>query len=148
MWIFTYLCNVHMILISAPFDAQESADLSTLFDVGGILGGIGAGVFSDYTGARALSCAIMLICAAPMVSNVYLCICFFSVHHLHLCFHPSVCPFIHPSTHPPTHPPTHPSIHLPILQSIYPSIHPIVSTVLRDKPNDYNTKTTSSPSDL
>lgn len=31
-------------------------------------GGITAGIISDYTGARASTCAVMLILAAPMVS--------------------------------------------------------------------------------
>jgi OPA family glycerol-3-phosphate transporter-like MFS transporter 1/2 len=48
---------------SASFDASESADLSTLFDVGGIVGGIIAGVLSDVT------CAVMLVVAIPMVKQ-------------------------------------------------------------------------------
>lgn len=52
---------------STSFDASESADLSTLFDVGGIIGGIVAGVLSDATGMSALTCAIMLIFAIPML---------------------------------------------------------------------------------
>uniref|UniRef100_A0A674IIR8 Glucose-6-phosphate exchanger SLC37A2 n=1 Tax=Terrapene triunguis TaxID=2587831 RepID=A0A674IIR8_9SAUR len=45
----------------------EAGDLSTLFDVGGILGGILAGLVSDYTGGRATTCCVMLIVAAPML---------------------------------------------------------------------------------
>lgn len=44
-----------------------SADLSTLFDVGGIIGAITAGVISDYTGMSATTCVGMLAAAAPMV---------------------------------------------------------------------------------
>lgn len=44
-----------------------SADLSTLFDVGGIIGAIAAGVISDYTGMSATTCVGMLAIAAPMV---------------------------------------------------------------------------------
>ncbi|XP_057374542.1 glucose-6-phosphate exchanger SLC37A2-like [Daphnia carinata] len=52
---------------STSFDASESADLSTLFDVGGIVGGIIAGVLSDVTGMSAVTCAIMLVVAIPML---------------------------------------------------------------------------------
>ncbi|KAK3588815.1 hypothetical protein CHS0354_028463 [Potamilus streckersoni] len=58
---------------NTDYDPEVSADLSTLFDVGGIAGGIAAGVFSDYTGARAVPCALMLALAAPAlyVYNLY-----------------------------------------------------------------------------
>lgn len=46
-----------------------SADISTLFDVGGIAGAIAAGVLSDYSGMSAVTCAIMFILTIPMVSN-------------------------------------------------------------------------------
>jgi len=52
---------------STSFTATESADLSTLFDVGGIIGGIVAGVLSDYTGMSAVTCSVMLIFAIPML---------------------------------------------------------------------------------
>uniref|UniRef100_A0A3B3Z783 Glucose-6-phosphate exchanger SLC37A2 n=1 Tax=Periophthalmus magnuspinnatus TaxID=409849 RepID=A0A3B3Z783_9GOBI len=61
-WLPLYISNV------AHFDAKEAGDMSTLFDVGGIVGGILAGLISDYTGARASTCWVMLITAAPMVS--------------------------------------------------------------------------------
>uniref|UniRef100_A0A3Q3JIR4 Glucose-6-phosphate exchanger SLC37A2 n=1 Tax=Monopterus albus TaxID=43700 RepID=A0A3Q3JIR4_MONAL len=44
-----------------------AGDMSTLFDVGGILGGIMAGLVSDYTGGRATTCCVMLLAAAPML---------------------------------------------------------------------------------
>jgi OPA family glycerol-3-phosphate transporter-like MFS transporter 1/2 len=47
--------------------ATESANLSTLFDVGGILGAIIAGVVSDYSGMSATTCAGMLTIAIPML---------------------------------------------------------------------------------
>ncbi|KAJ8688407.1 hypothetical protein QAD02_024202 [Eretmocerus hayati] len=50
---------------STPYSAETSADLSTLFDVGGILGAIIAGVLSDYSGMSALTCAIMLGLSCP-----------------------------------------------------------------------------------
>merc|ERR1712113_965419 len=40
-------------------------NLSTLFDVGGILGGIAAGLMSDISGKPASTCAVMLIAAIP-----------------------------------------------------------------------------------
>ncbi|XP_033834243.1 glucose-6-phosphate exchanger SLC37A2 [Periophthalmus magnuspinnatus] len=60
-WLPLYISNV------AHFDAKEAGDMSTLFDVGGIVGGILAGLISDYTGARASTCWVMLITAAPML---------------------------------------------------------------------------------
>ncbi|XP_069745210.1 glucose-6-phosphate exchanger SLC37A1-like isoform X2 [Narcine bancroftii] len=47
------------------FDAKKAGDLSTLFDVGGIIGGILAGVISDWTRKRATTCGTMLLMAAP-----------------------------------------------------------------------------------
>jgi len=46
-------------------DAEEAAILSTIFDVGGIIGGIIAGTLSDKTGKPASTCAIMLVVAIP-----------------------------------------------------------------------------------
>lgn len=60
-WLPLYIFNV------AHFSAKEAGDLSTLFDVGGITGGILAGLISDYTGGRATTCCVMLILAAPML---------------------------------------------------------------------------------
>lgn len=55
------------IKVSTSFSATDSANLSTLFDVGGILGGIIAGVISDNTGASATTCTVMLLVAIPML---------------------------------------------------------------------------------
>ncbi|KAL7981483.1 hypothetical protein Chor_002379 [Crotalus horridus] len=60
-WLPLYIVNV------ARLSAKEAGDMSTLFDVGGIIGGIMAGLISDYTGGRATTCCAMLILAAPMV---------------------------------------------------------------------------------
>lgn len=60
-WLPLYISNV------AHFEAKEAGDMSTLFDVGGILGGIMAGLVSDYTGGRATTCCVMLLTAAPML---------------------------------------------------------------------------------
>ncbi|XP_078089217.1 glucose-6-phosphate exchanger SLC37A1-like isoform X2 [Mustelus asterias] len=58
-WLPMYLAN------KEHFDAKKAGDLSTLFDVGGIIGGILAGVISDYTKKRATTCGVMLLLAAP-----------------------------------------------------------------------------------
>uniref|UniRef100_A0A8K9UYR5 Solute carrier family 37 member 1 n=1 Tax=Oncorhynchus mykiss TaxID=8022 RepID=A0A8K9UYR5_ONCMY len=50
---------------AAHLDAKKAGELSTLFDVGGIVGGILAGVISDKLGKRATTCAVMLLLAAP-----------------------------------------------------------------------------------
>ncbi|XP_046874003.1 glucose-6-phosphate exchanger SLC37A2 isoform X1 [Hypomesus transpacificus] len=60
-WLPLYIANV------AHFDSKKAGDMSTLFDAGGILGGIIAGLVSDYTGGRATTCYVMLILAAPML---------------------------------------------------------------------------------
>ncbi|KAM9782025.1 glucose-6-phosphate exchanger SLC37A2 isoform X1 [Syngnathus typhle] len=60
-WLPLYISNV------AHFEAKEAGDMSTLFDVGGIVGGIMAGLVSDYTGGRATTCCVMLLLAAPML---------------------------------------------------------------------------------
>ncbi|XP_015517599.1 glucose-6-phosphate exchanger SLC37A2 isoform X2 [Neodiprion lecontei] len=52
---------------SANFSAKISADLSTLFDIGGIIGAVTAGSLSDYTGMSAVTCAGMLSLAVPML---------------------------------------------------------------------------------
>ncbi|CAI9166867.1 unnamed protein product [Rangifer tarandus platyrhynchus] len=60
-WLPLYIANV------VHFTAKEAGDLSTLFDVGGIIGGILAGLVSDYINGRATTCCVMLILAAPMM---------------------------------------------------------------------------------
>lgn len=64
------LCN-YFCLFLATYGTTLSADISTLFDVGGIMGAIAAGVLSDYTGKSALTCAVMLGFAVPMVYNFF-----------------------------------------------------------------------------
>lgn len=53
----------------ATMGATLSADMSTLFDVGGIAGAIIAGVVSDKTDMPAITCSFMLVLTAPMVSR-------------------------------------------------------------------------------
>ncbi|XP_005378512.1 PREDICTED: sugar phosphate exchanger 2 isoform X2 [Chinchilla lanigera] len=60
-WLPLYISNV------ANFSAKEAGDMSTLFDVGGIIGGIMAGLISDSINGRATTCCIMLILAAPVM---------------------------------------------------------------------------------
>ena len=48
---------------------QKAGDLSTLFDIGGIFGGILAGLLSDLTGMSAVTCAGSFILTIPMVNN-------------------------------------------------------------------------------
>lgn len=57
--------NLHFSI--ATYSPSQSADLSTLFDVGGIFGGIAAGIFSDMFGKSACTCAVMLFLAIPSV---------------------------------------------------------------------------------
>ncbi|KAM8714208.1 hypothetical protein ACLKA7_014362 [Drosophila subpalustris] len=52
---------------SSTLGPQLSADLSTLFDVGGILGAIAAGYVSDLTGMSATVCTVMLFFASPIL---------------------------------------------------------------------------------
>jgi OPA family glycerol-3-phosphate transporter-like MFS transporter 1/2 len=55
---------------STTMGATLSADLSTLFDVGGIVGAVAAGVISDHSGMSATTCVGMLAAAAPMVRSI------------------------------------------------------------------------------
>ncbi|XP_064394360.1 glucose-6-phosphate exchanger SLC37A2-like isoform X2 [Halichondria panicea] len=59
-WLPFYVKN-KLTYLSGP----ESDWLSTLFDVGGIIGGIAAGLVSDLLQARAITCVTMLILAIP-----------------------------------------------------------------------------------
>ncbi|XP_055702115.1 glucose-6-phosphate exchanger SLC37A2 isoform X2 [Phlebotomus papatasi] len=52
---------------STTLNAELSADLSTVFDVGGIIGAIAAGILSDYTNMPASTCSGMLAVAVPML---------------------------------------------------------------------------------
>lgn len=61
--------NPILITILATLGAELSADLSTLFDIGGIVGAIAAGLISDYSGMSATTCTGMLALAAPAVIN-------------------------------------------------------------------------------
>ncbi|KAK2504805.1 hypothetical protein MC885_015128 [Smutsia gigantea] len=58
-WLPLYITSVDHL------DAREAGELSTLFDVGGIFGGILAGVISDRLEKRASTCGLLLLLAAP-----------------------------------------------------------------------------------
>ena len=53
---------------TTSFTASESANISIFFDLGGILGGITAGVLNDKFGKPANTCFWMLVTSVPMVS--------------------------------------------------------------------------------
>lgn len=55
---------------STTLGPSLSADLSTLFDVGGIVGAIVAGTVSDATNMSATTCVVMLVLAVPSVSLI------------------------------------------------------------------------------
>ncbi|KAE8287713.1 Glucose-6-phosphate exchanger SLC37A2 [Larimichthys crocea] len=57
--------TLHLMLHILTQKRQETC--RQLFDVGGIVGGIMAGLVSDYTGGRATTCCVMLLVAAPML---------------------------------------------------------------------------------
>lgn len=52
---------------STALGAKLAADMSALFDVGGIVGAILAGVISDWSEMPASTCVVMLFLAAPMM---------------------------------------------------------------------------------
>ncbi|XP_054738728.1 glucose-6-phosphate exchanger SLC37A2 isoform X1 [Anastrepha obliqua] len=52
---------------STTLSPSVAADVSTLFDIGGIFGAIAAGTVSDYTGMPATTCLVLLVCAAPLM---------------------------------------------------------------------------------
>ena len=69
---FLYWLPVYLKDNSDTLGSQEAADLSTLFDIGGIFGGILAGLLSDKTGASAFTCAGYFILTIPSVEfNLY-----------------------------------------------------------------------------
>ena len=47
--------------------SEDAAYFSTWFDIGGLLGGIIAGLATDITGMSASVCSVMLIGAIPLV---------------------------------------------------------------------------------
>ncbi|XP_049824711.1 glucose-6-phosphate exchanger SLC37A2 isoform X2 [Aethina tumida] len=64
---FLYWLPLFINSTNEKMSARLSADISILFDVGGIAGAILAGVVSDKTGMSATTCVGMLILAAPLM---------------------------------------------------------------------------------
>lgn len=60
-------------LFLATYSTSISADVSILFDVGGIAGAIIAGSISDHSGMSALTCAVMFGFAIPVVCTTLCC---------------------------------------------------------------------------
>lgn len=61
-----HLVFTHVAAIDGKYLSSEAAgNLSTLFDVGGVLGGILAGHISDRLNARAITAASFMYCAIP-----------------------------------------------------------------------------------
>lgn len=58
-----------LLCLLADLGPEKSAKLSTVFDYGGIIGAIAAGVLSDYTKKPASTCAGLLIFSIPTVSE-------------------------------------------------------------------------------
>lgn len=54
---------------AADLGPEGSAKLATVFDYGGIIGAIAAGVLSDYSSMPATTCSGMLAAAIPAVSS-------------------------------------------------------------------------------
>ena len=52
-------------ILKRKVTSEDAAYFATLFDIGGILGGIMAGIATDYSGKSASVCSIMLIAAIP-----------------------------------------------------------------------------------
>ena len=54
-------------LLGDGVSSEDAAYFSTWFDIGGLLGGIIAGLATDITGMSASVCSVMLIGAIPLV---------------------------------------------------------------------------------
>ena len=62
----THFTCLHFAAIDGKYLSSETAgNLSTLFDVGGVIGGILAGHISDHLDARAITAASFMYCAIP-----------------------------------------------------------------------------------
>ncbi|XP_071942356.1 glucose-6-phosphate exchanger SLC37A2-like [Antedon mediterranea] len=64
---FLYWLPLYISQVDPDLSNKKSADLSTLFDAGGIFGGILAGLIVDMTSASGLTVFVMLVFAAPMM---------------------------------------------------------------------------------
>lgn len=68
---FLYWLPTFILETGTHMTSEDAAYFSTLFDVGGIVGGIFAGLISDSTGKSASTCAGMLIAAIPALFIYY-----------------------------------------------------------------------------
>ncbi|XAR71812.1 Glycerol-3-phosphate-transporting ATPase [Bertholletia excelsa] len=57
----------HTAIDGKYLSSEEAGNLSTLFDVGGVVGGILAGHISDYLDARAITAASFMYCTIPVL---------------------------------------------------------------------------------
>lgn len=57
---------------TSNFSSANSAYASIMFDVGGCLGSIAAGLMADKTGSSALTCIFFLICSIPSMYSYYI----------------------------------------------------------------------------
>lgn len=57
---------------SASLTPEQAAELSMVFDIGGIVGAILAGYISDASGMSATTCVSMLFISAPLLFIVSL----------------------------------------------------------------------------
>ena len=77
---------------SHTFTSEQAAYLSILFDCGGIVGGIFAGLSSDYTGMSASTCVLMFFSAIPVLVgyNSYRHVCPFDSTENDACYRGNV----------------------------------------------------------
>ncbi|CAB4010305.1 glucose-6-phosphate exchanger SLC37A2-like, partial [Paramuricea clavata] len=62
-WLPYYIA--HTDIGGVRYDSHKAGDLSIFFDVGGIIGGILAGVISDQSHCSGITCVVMLVFASP-----------------------------------------------------------------------------------
>ena len=60
-----------MCVTGVNISSQNAANISIYYDVGGVIGGILAGIAADFTGMSASVCSIMLVAAIPTVNNIW-----------------------------------------------------------------------------
>ncbi len=63
------MANGCFVGVEGKVTSEDAANLSTIFDVGGIIGGIIAGFSTDRTGKPAMTCVVMLVAAIPAVNQ-------------------------------------------------------------------------------
>ncbi|XP_055339749.1 glucose-6-phosphate exchanger SLC37A2-like isoform X2 [Paramacrobiotus metropolitanus] len=66
VWLPVYIHN------AVNVTSDVAADMSTVFDLGGIVGGILAGLISDLSGGSATVCGVMFVFAAPLLYLLFI----------------------------------------------------------------------------